>query len=66
MLVAWQRPVIIQSLFPLVQGEEPALEEIDEYILRLDDLKQAGARISLVQIYPPPGPSRIPIAGTCR
>jgi wyosine [tRNA(Phe)-imidazoG37] synthetase (radical SAM superfamily) len=50
-LVARQRPVVIQSLFPLVLGQEPPPEEIDEYILRLNDLKQAGARISLVQIY---------------
>ena len=62
-LVARQRPVIIQSLFPLVQGEEPALEEIDEYILRLDDLKQAGARIALVQIYSATRPIAHPDCG---
>ena len=67
LLVGRQRPVVIQSLFPRVLGEEPPPEEIDEYILRLNDLKQGGARISLVQIYSAsPGPSRIPIAGTCR
>jgi wyosine [tRNA(Phe)-imidazoG37] synthetase (radical SAM superfamily) len=62
-LVGRQRPVIIQSLFPLVEGEEPAPEEIDEFILRLDDLKQAGARISLVQIYSATRPIAHPDCG---
>jgi wyosine [tRNA(Phe)-imidazoG37] synthetase (radical SAM superfamily) len=51
LLVARRRPVVIQSLFPMVQGREPQPEEIDEYIMRLSDLEQSGARISLVQIY---------------
>jgi wyosine [tRNA(Phe)-imidazoG37] synthetase (radical SAM superfamily) len=51
LLVGRQRPVIIQSLFPLVAGQEPLAQEIDEYILRLNELKEAGARIALVQIY---------------
>jgi len=51
LLVGRHRPVIIQSLFPLVQGHEPSLEEIDEYLLRLLELKNGGAKISLVQIY---------------
>ena len=51
LLVGRQRPIIIQSLFPLIQGQEPLPQEIDEYILRLHDLKNGGARIALVQIY---------------
>jgi wyosine [tRNA(Phe)-imidazoG37] synthetase (radical SAM superfamily) len=51
LLVGRQRPIIIQSLFPLIAGEEPPPEEIEEYIMRLRDLKHLGARISLVQIY---------------
>jgi len=51
LLVARQRPVVIQSLFPAIHGEEPPLEEIDHYAQRLLELKNAGARISLVQIY---------------
>jgi wyosine [tRNA(Phe)-imidazoG37] synthetase (radical SAM superfamily) len=50
-MVARQRPVIIQSLFPLVNGQEPAAEEIEQYAQRLAELKNAGARIPLVQIY---------------
>jgi wyosine [tRNA(Phe)-imidazoG37] synthetase (radical SAM superfamily) len=49
--VARQRPVVIQSLFPRINGEEPSLEEIDQYALRLKELKAQGAQISLVQIY---------------
>jgi wyosine [tRNA(Phe)-imidazoG37] synthetase (radical SAM superfamily) len=49
--VSKKRPVIIQSLFPLVNGQEPPWEEIDEYAQRLRELKAAGAQISLVQVY---------------
>jgi len=51
LLVARQRPVIIQSLFPLLHDEEPAAGDIDQYAMRLRHLKQAGAQIPLVQIY---------------
>ena len=51
LLVARQRPVVIQSLFPAINGDEPPLEEIDQYAQRLLELKNAGAQISLVQIY---------------
>jgi wyosine [tRNA(Phe)-imidazoG37] synthetase (radical SAM superfamily) len=51
MLIGCQRPIIIQSLFPLFLGQQPPLEEIDAYILLLGDLKKGGARISLVQVY---------------
>ena len=63
LLVARQRPVVIQSLFPRVLGEEPPPEEIDEYILRLNDLRQSGARISLVQIYSATRPIAHPDCG---
>jgi wyosine [tRNA(Phe)-imidazoG37] synthetase (radical SAM superfamily) len=51
------RPVIIQSLFPSLRGEEPPLEEIEQYSQRLLELKTAGAEISLVQIYSAARPS---------
>ena len=57
LLTARQRPVIIQSLFPLVDGEEPSTWEIFQYALRLNELKQAGAQIPLVQIYSATRPS---------
>jgi len=46
-----QRPVVVQSLFPAIRGQEPSVEEIEEYSRRLQELKQGGAQISLVQIY---------------
>ncbi len=51
LLVGRQRPVIIQSLFPAIHGEEPPFEEIREYALRLKELKAGGAQITMVQIY---------------
>jgi len=51
LLVAKQRPVVIQSLFPAINGEEPPAEEIEQFAMRLRELKEQGAQISLVQIY---------------
>ncbi len=48
---ARQRPVIIQSMFPLLDGAPPCQAEIEQYALRLKELKEAGAQIPLVQIY---------------
>ena len=49
--LARMRPIVIQSLFPAINGEEPPLEEIEQYAKRLKELKADGAQISLVQIY---------------
>jgi wyosine [tRNA(Phe)-imidazoG37] synthetase (radical SAM superfamily) len=57
LLVARQRPVIIQSLFQMLNHEEPSDWEIHEYAQRLNELKQAGAQIPLVQIYSATRPS---------
>lgn len=51
LLVGRLRPVVIQSLFPAIHGEEPPFDEIQEYAQRLRELKAGGAQISLVQIY---------------
>jgi hypothetical protein len=51
LLIGRERPVIVQSLFAAIQDEEPPLEEIRQYAQRLKELKDAGAQISLVQIY---------------
>jgi wyosine [tRNA(Phe)-imidazoG37] synthetase (radical SAM superfamily) len=51
LLVGRRRPVVIQSLFPEIHGDEPPHEEIQEYASRLKELKAGGAQISLVQIY---------------
>ena len=57
LLMGRQRPIVIQSLFPAIDGEEPPLEEIEQYARRLLELKDAGADISLVQIYSATRPS---------
>ena len=36
-----QRPVVIQSLFPLINGEEPPLEEIEQYALALERIERS-------------------------
>jgi len=51
LFVARQRPVVIQSLFPSIDGEAPPASEIEAYVQRLRELKEAGAQIPLVQIY---------------
>jgi wyosine [tRNA(Phe)-imidazoG37] synthetase (radical SAM superfamily) len=56
-LVGRQRPLVIQSLFPSLNGEEPPLEEIEQYAQRLQEAKNGGAQISLVQIYSAARPS---------
>lgn len=48
--LARQRPVVIQSLFPMLSGVEPPGAEIEQYVARLRELLASGAQISLVQI----------------
>ena len=72
LMLAQQRPVVIQSLFPSINGEEPPLEEIEQYAQRLKQLKAQGAQISLVQIYsatrptPNSGISHLPLKSLSR
>jgi len=60
--LAARRPVIIQSLFPLIHGEEPPGQEIQEVARRLQELNAAGAWIPLVQVYSAHRPAA---DGTC-
>jgi wyosine [tRNA(Phe)-imidazoG37] synthetase (radical SAM superfamily) len=61
--LARDRPVIIQSLFPSIDGEGPPASEIEAYIQRLKELKEAGAQIPLVQIYSATRPTAHPECG---
>jgi len=63
LLLGRQRPVIVQSLFPVIDGQEPPDEEIDHYIQRLNQLKDGGAHIALVQIYSATRPAACPDCG---
>jgi wyosine [tRNA(Phe)-imidazoG37] synthetase (radical SAM superfamily) len=49
--LARQRPVVIQSLFPMLHGSGPTQEDIAAFVGCLKELKDAGAQIPLVQIY---------------
>jgi len=51
LVLGQQRPVVIQSLFPSIGGKGPSPEDVEQYVQRLRELKEAGAQISLVQVY---------------
>lgn len=61
--VGRQRPVVIQSLFPSISGQEPSAGEIEQYARRLLELKRGGAQISMVQIYSATRPNLHPECG---
>lgn len=61
--IGQERPIVIQSLFPLLDQEEPDEEEIDAYIHRLQELMAGGAQITLVQIYSAHRPAQNPHCG---
>lgn len=51
LLVGRRRGIVIQSLFPAIDGAGPNQQQIDDYALQLEELVAAGAQIQLVQIY---------------
>jgi wyosine [tRNA(Phe)-imidazoG37] synthetase (radical SAM superfamily) len=57
------RPIVIQSLFPSINGQEPPAAEIELYAQRLKSLKEAGGQIQLVQIYSATRPSPHSVCG---
>ncbi|HWN95641.1 MAG TPA: radical SAM protein [Methylomirabilota bacterium] len=63
LLVARQRPVVIQSLFPALNGQGPTEGEVGQYVQRLKELKDAGAQIKLVQIYSATRPAANSVCG---
>jgi wyosine [tRNA(Phe)-imidazoG37] synthetase (radical SAM superfamily) len=48
---ARQRPLVIQAMFLRLHGEPPALAELEAFCDRLNEITQAGGRITLVQVY---------------
>lgn len=44
------RSVVIQSMFCSLDGEPPSVEEVEHYAERLRELREGGARISLVRV----------------
>ncbi len=63
LLLGQQRPIVIQSLFPLLDGVEPSAEAIAAYAQRLQELKAGGAQIASVQIYSATRPKHTPACG---
>jgi len=59
--VARDRPIVIQSLFFRLDGQEPPPREIEAYISNVREIVAGGGRIKLVQIHtiarPPASPS---------
>jgi hypothetical protein len=51
-----QRPIVIQTMVPSIDGRNPFASEIEEYIARLRELKNAGTQISLVSAQSKPAP----------
>lgn len=51
LLVARERPIVIQSIFMQVASEPPPEDEITAYIHRLNEILHSGGAIELVQVY---------------
>jgi wyosine [tRNA(Phe)-imidazoG37] synthetase (radical SAM superfamily) len=51
LLVARERPLVIQSLFLTLEGEGPCVAEISAYVDRLTEITAQGGRIAHVQVY---------------
>jgi wyosine [tRNA(Phe)-imidazoG37] synthetase (radical SAM superfamily) len=51
LLMARERPIVVQSLFPAFDGAGPDGAEIAAWVERLCELVGAGGRITLVQVY---------------
>lgn len=56
------REVILQSLFPRIQGRAVPLAEQDAFAARVEELRRNGARITSVQVY---SASRLPVSPRC-
>src|SRR4029453_5512786 len=45
------RPLVIQALFMRVHGQPPSRRELDAFCDRLNEIKAAGGKLKLVQVY---------------
>jgi wyosine [tRNA(Phe)-imidazoG37] synthetase (radical SAM superfamily) len=45
------RPLVIQALFMRVNGQPPGQEELQAFCDRLSEIRAAGGKLSLVQVY---------------
>jgi wyosine [tRNA(Phe)-imidazoG37] synthetase (radical SAM superfamily) len=51
LLVARERPIVVQSLFPAFDGAPPGDEEIAAWVERLREITARGGRVDHVQVY---------------
>jgi len=51
LLVARERPVVVQSLFPAIDGAGPGDAEVAAWVERLREIVAQGGRIDHVQVY---------------
>jgi len=51
MAAARIRPIVIQSLFMRIDAQPPDEAELMAYVTRLNEIKAAGGKIKLVQVY---------------
>jgi wyosine [tRNA(Phe)-imidazoG37] synthetase (radical SAM superfamily) len=61
-LVARERPIVVQSLFLTLEGEGPGEPEISAFVERLKEIEAEGGRIGQVQVYTvarPPAEPRV-------
>ena len=67
LLVARERPIVVQSLFPTIEGEGPDEAEVSAYVDRLKEIAEEGGRIGEVQVYTvarPPSDPRVGALGS--
>ncbi len=51
LLVARERPIVVQSLFLALEGKGPDDAEIESWVERLREIVAGGGRIDHVQVY---------------
>jgi wyosine [tRNA(Phe)-imidazoG37] synthetase (radical SAM superfamily) len=51
LLVARERPIVVQSLFPAMDGAGPDDAEVEAWVARMREIVEGGGRIGLVQVY---------------
>ena len=51
LLVARERPIVVQSLFPAIEGAGPDDAEVAAWVARMGEIVAQGGRIAHVQVY---------------
>jgi wyosine [tRNA(Phe)-imidazoG37] synthetase (radical SAM superfamily) len=51
LLVARERPIVVQSLFPTFDGAPPGDAEVEAWVARMSEIVDGGGRIDHVQVY---------------